>query len=75
MVRNSCLSRVPFSVSPILGDRSPVMLNRFIVMSVLKMEVFCCYERAFGSDFQPRILYQIANSQDVSHGIDSSKKL
>ena len=40
---------MPFSVSPILGDRSPVMLNHFIVASVLKMEVFCCYERAFGA--------------------------
>ena len=49
IVRISCLSRVPFSVSPILGDRSPVMLNSFIVVSVKKMEVFCCYERAFSA--------------------------
>ena len=40
---------LPFSVSPILGDRSPVMLNSFIVVSVLKMKVFCCYERAFNA--------------------------
>ena len=25
------------------------MLNSFIVVSVLKMEVFCCYERAFSA--------------------------
>ena len=40
---------MPFSVSPILGDRSPVMLNSFLVVSALKMEVFCCYERAFSA--------------------------
>ena len=34
------LSRVPFSVSPILGDRTPAMLNSFIVVSVLKMKCF-----------------------------------
>ena len=49
MVRNSCLLRVPFPVTPILGDRLPLMLNSFIVVSVLKMEVFCCYERAFSA--------------------------
>ena len=37
------------SVSPILGDHLPGMLNSFLVVSVLKIEVLCCYECAFSA--------------------------